>query len=262
MGKKKGKRKEVVFLTNFLQQSPYSQYIIEVYNDAYARTSCVAAAASFLDTERSLTVIRGQTGCQYSPDSSMWAEDPCCNPAVVVSLQFIFFVWHFIFLAHFLTLFPQPLACCAPYSNTVEEYVYSGADLKQLDECGVHDCAESYINDLSDTLNTFTDPITGCASGVLRPEDEMRAVVDGQLDKTLRECALEVGLGDPFRSGFTGVEVRIGKKNHLIPLSLSSFLISFFFSSVLKTLIAPPTSVIAILEPVLSPTTKKLKTIS
>ena len=93
--------------------------------------------------------------------------------------------------------------------DTVEESVYSGADPQQLNECGVHDCAESYINDLADTLNTFTDPVTGCASGMLHPEEEMRAVIDKQLDKSLRPCALEVGFGDPFRSGFTGVKVSI-----------------------------------------------------
>ena len=154
--------------------------------------------------------------------------------------------------------------------DTVEEYVYSGADTKQLGKCGVHECAESYINDLADTLNTFTDPITGCASGMLRPEDEMQAVIDLQLDKSLRQCTLEVGFGDPFCSGFIGVEVRIVKKNYtmrflfLFPLSELIFLLFFFqfFSSVLKTLIAPLISVIAILGPVLSPTTKKLKTVS
>ena len=49
--------------------------------------------------------------------------------------------------------------------------------------------------------------MTGCASGILRPEEERSEVIEEQMDLVLRACALEVGLGDPSRGGFTGVKV-------------------------------------------------------
>ena len=78
------------------------------------------------------------------------------------------------------------------------------------------------MNDFADSLNTITDPVIGCASGVLRPEEEMREVIEKQMNNVLRACTHTIGLGDPYRGGFTGVEVCF------FIFSLCPFSFSFF----------------------------------
>ena len=99
--------------------------------------------ASLLGTEEVEKYLDGQTVCliDQSENTIGWFLEVCCNP----------FLW--------LT------DCCLPfnYTTTLEEYTNPTSNVSQ---CGVSECATTFLEDLSYSFNHQDDPIEGCTFGI------------------------------------------------------------------------------------------------
>ena len=55
------------------------------------------------------------------------------------------------------------IECCAPFTLVQEQEQFTTANSSM---CGVPECAETYFEDLAQSLNHVDDLIQGCSSGV------------------------------------------------------------------------------------------------
>ena len=53
--------------------------------------------------------------------------------------------------------------CCVPFTLVQDEEQFTTANTST---CGVSECAETYFEDLAQSLNHVADLIQGCSSGV------------------------------------------------------------------------------------------------
>ena len=53
--------------------------------------------------------------------------------------------------------------CCAPFTYFQDQKQFTTADAST---CGVSECAETYFDDLAQSLNHVKDLVQGCSSGI------------------------------------------------------------------------------------------------
>jgi len=151
----------------------FSKYTLDVMDATVLPTACTTEVASNLFSEEANVVLNNQTTCLNEFGTLEWLLDPCCSP--------------------FLTL----IDCCVPFSyNTTldlytEEAVVSG--------CDVPECAESYYEELSFSLNYLDDSNVGCTNGIKNYADAFGPFLADIIEDQFIDCLNEVGFGGQFR---------------------------------------------------------------
>tara|TARA_R110002050_G_scaffold53504_1_gene121622 strand:- start:80 stop:580 length:501 start_codon:yes stop_codon:yes gene_type:complete len=153
------------------------QYIVNVYNSGIARTSCVAASVLFLENAIANVTVPNQRSCRYDydVDPDAWIAEPCCNENL------------------------YPVDCCESYNAIRERNTFSDGNYSLVEEqCGTPQCAATFFADLAISYNELSDPIRGCASGLSSVFADQRVASETELNKLVRNCAVEVGFGPLF----------------------------------------------------------------
>ena len=102
-------------------------------------------------------VLTDRTDCLNEFGTIAYYTDPCCNFLLTVcSSSFFPFSLVLIIL--------QLVSCCVPYDYNSTVFPYgTEADVS---DCGEPQCAQSYYEELSFSLNNLEDVSLGCTSGI------------------------------------------------------------------------------------------------
>ena len=120
--------------------------------------------ASNLFSEDSFIILNNQTTCLSEPGTLEWLLDPCCGPFLTVYF-FSFLSFFSVFNSYlFFALIKKLVACCVPFSYNTTLDLYTEEAV--VSECQVPECAESYYEELSFSLNYLDDANLGCTNGI------------------------------------------------------------------------------------------------
>ena len=123
--------------------------------------------ADNLDTYVTDVIFKDEIECFQPTGTLPWLVDPCCNVFLAVII-FSFFYFLSPPLIHINPLTPslpsQYVTCCLPfdYNTTMSRH----GETADVSECGEEQCARSYYEDLSFSLNYLEDEALGCTSGI------------------------------------------------------------------------------------------------
>eukprot|EP00008_Paramoeba_atlantica_P005753 CAMPEP_0201477102 /NCGR_PEP_ID=MMETSP0151_2-20130828/2207_1 /ASSEMBLY_ACC=CAM_ASM_000257 /TAXON_ID=200890 /ORGANISM="Paramoeba atlantica, Strain 621/1 / CCAP 1560/9" /LENGTH=1240 /DNA_ID=CAMNT_0047857721 /DNA_START=22 /DNA_END=3740 /DNA_ORIENTATION=+ len=153
----------------------YNKFAIEVFNAGIAGSSCNSAVSDLLETEPANITLLDQIACpnDIASETLLWSFNGCCN------------------------VFLEVTSCCIPYNvnETVELFVDGSGD---VEDCGVPDCAASYLEEVAFAFDYSDDPILGCTSGIQEYLLELTAREFADYDVYLVPCLVESGFGDRF----------------------------------------------------------------
>mmetsp|Transcript_40661 Transcript_40661/g.56506 ORF Transcript_40661/g.56506 Transcript_40661/m.56506 type:complete len:1260 (+) Transcript_40661:1007-4786(+) len=153
----------------------YNKFAIEVFSAGIAASSCNSAVSNRLETEPTNITLLDQISCQEDIfyDVGTWYFDPCCD------------------------FFMEVTRCCLPYNvnETLDLFIDESGD---VDDCGVPECASSYLEEVAFAFDHGDDPILGCTSGIEEFPMELTSREFADFDAYLVPCLIESGFGDRF----------------------------------------------------------------
>jgi len=150
-----------------------AQYTIDSLNAAAPRETCVQAARDLAISDLVNLSIADARFCQYDIDTSPdeFANDPCCNGQL------------------------EATACCEyDLYQVSEQLMVENSEVLEAD-CGIPQCATTFMDDLIRAINNLNDAVQGCASGISSFRGQLGLLREELFDSTVRYCAQEAGLG-------------------------------------------------------------------